>query len=51
MQAEVKLIGPDIKKDREYAASAYDAGPASVGCIVAAPLRRVKKIKQICAQF
>jgi phosphoribosylaminoimidazolecarboxamide formyltransferase / IMP cyclohydrolase len=39
MQAEVKLIGPDIKKDREYAASAYDAGPASVGCIVAAPLR------------
>src|SRR3982750_2936798 len=39
MQAQVKLIGPDIKKDREYAASAYDAGPASVGCIVAAPLR------------
>src|SRR3954468_19001109 len=39
MQAEAKLIGPDIKKDREYAASAYDAGPASVRCIVAAPLR------------
>ena len=41
--------GPDIKKDRESAASAYDAGPASVGGIVAAAAGRVKKINNMRA--
>jgi len=42
---------PDIKKDRESAASACDAEPLSVGDIVAALGWICQENREICAQF